>query len=132
MEASEIIPALWPAPNPLDSSECRTPIPASEVSHEDHSNYYNAKLQLSVLEQDKTACLQTLRAMFSAMEETWKPQTSPLYRHLEGGETNIFSEWVSSSIREDLEKGEEFSFLRDCPEYQELLRELQGDRKQKA
>lgn len=93
---------------------------------------YNAKLQLSVLEQDKTACLQTLRAMFSAMEETWKPQTSPLYRHLEGGETNIFSEWVSSSIREDLEKGEEFSFLRDCPEYQELLRELQGDRKQKA
>lgn len=87
---------------------------------------YIAKLQLSVIEQDKTKCLTALKSMLPAMQEEWKPQDCPLYRHLHGSETNIFSERLFDMMKNEMESGNDFSFLSDNPEYQQILEELKG------
>ena len=87
---------------------------------------YIAKLQLSVIEQDKANCLTALKSLLPAMQEEWRPQESPLYRHLDGGETNILSERLFDRMKNELERGSDFSFLSDDPEYQQILEELNG------
>ena len=87
---------------------------------------YIAKLQLSVIEQDKANCLAALRSLLPAMQEKWRPQECPLYRHLDGGETNILSERLFDRMKNELERGSDFSFLSDDPEYQQILEELNG------
>lgn len=87
---------------------------------------YIAKLQLSVIEQDKTKCLTALKSMLPAMQEEWKPQDCPLYRHLCGSETNIFSERLFDMMKNEMESGNDFSFLSNNPEYQQILEELKG------
>ena len=87
---------------------------------------YIAKLQLSVIEQDKTKCLTALKSMLPAIQEEWKPQDCPLYRHLHGSETNSFSERLFDMMKNEMESGNDFSFLSDNPEYQQILEELKG------
>ena len=87
---------------------------------------YIAKLQLSVIEQDKEKCLTALKAILPAMQEEWKPQDCPLYRHLQGSETNIFSERLLNMMKNEMESGNDFSFLSGNPEYQQILEELKG------
>ena len=87
---------------------------------------YIANLQLSVIEQDKMKCLTALKYMLPAMQEEWKPQDCPLYRHLCGSETNIFSERLFDMMKNEMESGNEFSFLSNNPEYQQILEELKG------
>lgn len=85
---------------------------------------YTAKLQLSVARQDKTECLSALKSILAAMRETWRVQDCPLYRHLNGSETNTIAERLSAMIQDEMENGKDFLFLSDTPEYQQLLREL--------
>lgn len=87
---------------------------------------YIAKLQLSVIEQDKEKCLTALKAILPAMQEEWKPQDCPLYRHLQGSKTNIFSERLLNMMKNEMESGNDFSFLSGNPEYQQILEELKG------
>ena len=61
-----------------------------------------------------------------AMQEEWKPQDCPLYRHLQGSETNIFSERLLNMMKNEMESGNDFSFLSGNPEYQQILEELKG------
>ncbi len=87
---------------------------------------YNARLQLAVIRQDKESCLSALRGILSALKEPWQPQDSPLYRHLDGSDTNLLSERLAALFREELLHGGDFAFLQDSPEYQQLLREILG------
>ena len=85
---------------------------------------YIAKLQLSVMIQDREGCLSALRSVLSGLQEAWKPQDSPLYRNLSGSETNILSERLESLLREELKAGRDFDFLRGSEEFQTLLKDL--------
>ena len=85
---------------------------------------YIAKLQLSVMIQDREGCLSALRSVLSGLQEAWKPQDSPLYRNLSGSETNILSERLESLLREELKAGRDFDFLRGSEEFQTLLEDL--------
>ena len=87
---------------------------------------YNAKLSLSVLKKDKKECLVALKSTLTAMREKWKPEENPLYRHLESSKTNIFSERILSMLQEEMENGNEFTFMESSQEYQELLQELRN------
>ena len=87
---------------------------------------YIAKLQLAVIKQDKTECLTALTSILPAMKEEWKPQDCPLYRHLHGSETNIFSKRLLDMMKDEMESGNDFSFLSDHPAYQQLLEEIKG------
>ena len=60
------------------------------------------------------------------MQKEWKPQDCPLYRHLHGSETNSFSERLFDMMKNEMESGNDFSFLSDNPEYQQILEELKG------
>lgn len=92
---------------------------------------YNAKLSLSVLKKDKKECLAALRSTLTSMREKWKPEENPLYRHLESSETNSFSERILPMIQEEMENGNEFAFMENSQEYQELLQELRNCRDMK-
>ena len=60
------------------------------------------------------------------MQEEWKPQDCPLYRHLDGSETNAFSERLFDRMKNEMESGSDFSFLSDHPEYQQILEGLKA------
>lgn len=82
-----------------------------------------ARLQLSIHEQDKEGCLSTLKELLSAMKKPWQPQKSPLYRHMKGN-VSFLAEKLQSLLKEELQSGDDFSFLKDCEEYQRLLASL--------
>ena len=87
---------------------------------------YIAKLRLSIIEQDKTKCLTALKSMLPAMQEEWKPQDCPLYRHLDGDGISFLSERLFDMMKKEMESGNDFSLLSDNPEYQQILEELKG------
>lgn len=84
---------------------------------------YTARLQLSVVRQDKTECLSILSSILSAIREPWSPQASPLYRHLSGSGMNALSERLFGVIEDELKNSDDFSFLTGSPEYRQLLKE---------
>ncbi len=87
---------------------------------------YNAKLSLSVIKKDKKECLAALKSILTAMREKWKPEENPLYKHLDGSGTNIFSERLLAMFQEEMENGNEFAFMESSQEYQQLLQELRN------
>nr|WP_317284017.1 helix-turn-helix transcriptional regulator [uncultured Sellimonas sp.] len=87
---------------------------------------YNAKLSLAVIKKDKKECLAALKSILLAMHEKWKPEESPLYKHLDASETNILSERILDMFREEMENGNEFAFMDSSQEYQQLLQELKN------
>lgn len=87
---------------------------------------YNAKLSLSVIKKDTKECLAALKSIFPAMRKKWKPEETPLYKHLDASETNFFSERILAMFQEEIENGNEFAFMEDSQEYQQLLQELRN------
>lgn len=87
---------------------------------------YTAKLWLSVIRQDKAECLSALQSILPALRETWHPQDCPLYSHLAVSETNLLAKRLSIMIQKELENGNDFLFLHDSPEYQQLLNKLKN------
>ena len=85
---------------------------------------YQAKLSLFVLKKDQKACWEALSATLKAMREPWHPEATPLYRHLDGMETNILSERVLAMLQEEMINGDEFAFMKSSQSYQQLLQEL--------
>ena len=87
---------------------------------------YHAKLSLSIIKKDKNECLSALTSTLTAMHEKWKPEESPLYKHLDSSETNILSEHFFSMMLDEMEQGNEFAFLEKNQEYQKLLRDMKN------
>ena len=81
---------------------------------------YTAQLQLSILKQDPKACLEAFSNMLPALAEPWEPESTPLYRYLEGSHVTTIARQLRRRIMNDLEHGREFSFFRNRPEYNQL------------
>ena len=81
-----------------------------------------ADFQLAVARQDIDGCIAALRNMLPALSKKWKPERSPLYRHLPLRETNI-GQIMRLGILNDLKDPENhaYDFLRDIPAVQTLL-----------
>lgn len=88
---------------------------------------YDAKLSLSMIKKDKEMCLSALRATLAAMQKNWHPEKNPLYRHLDRSELNILSEHLLAMMQDEMENGDEFAFLNDSQEYQELVSEMRNN-----
>ena len=112
--------------NRMQDADCYAEIyeQASKLFHVSSWVPYTAKLQLSILRQEKETCLDALQSILAAMREGWQPQTSPLYRHLGGGNPDTLSERLRERIQQERENGSDFSILADMPAYQQLLQEL--------
>ena len=75
-------------------------------------------------QKDQEACWEALNATLKAMREPWHPEATPLYRYLDGMETNILSERVLAMLQEEMINGDEFAFMKSSQSYQQLLQEL--------
>lgn len=87
---------------------------------------YSAKLLLSVIKKDEKECLSALKSTLTALHEKWIPEESPLYKHLNSSKTSIFSERLLSVLQDEMENGNEFAFLENSQEYQQLLKKLRN------
>ena len=85
-------------------------------------NSYIADFQLAVARQDPDKGLSALKNMLPALCQEWKPNCSPLYRHLSMKETNMGTRMLPGILNE-LEDTEnhEYDFLRKGGELQEIL-----------
>lgn len=86
---------------------------------------HNAHFQLAVLRQDPAMCAQALQELGPALKEPWSPWETPLYRHTPSKEGGGLSHRLLSLLREELEQGKDLEFLKNTPQYQELLRQWQ-------
>ena len=87
------------------------------------SNVHIVDFQLAVSREDIDGCISALDKMLPALNQEWKPEHSPLYRHLPLKGTNI-GQTMRLGILNELENPENhaYDFLRDIPEVQKLLR----------
>lgn len=83
---------------------------------------YIADFQLAAVQKDTDRCLHALKKLLPALDIEWKPDHSPLYRHIPIKETNI-GQAMRPAILRELEELEDpaYDFLRDNPEIQNLL-----------
>lgn len=85
---------------------------------------YNAHLQLALESRDRDECIALLQKMLPAMKREWRPEDTPLYRHLENGSSAVISARVADSLWEEVKSREEYDFIRACPEFTELKERL--------
>ncbi len=85
-------------------------------------NSHIADFQLAVAQRDTGECLHALEKMLPGLCQEWKPDHSPLYRHLSMKGTNMGSRMLSGILNE-LEDTEnhEYDFLREDTRIQNLL-----------
>lgn len=87
---------------------------------------YNAHLLLAIEQKDKGKSLSILQKMLPAMREEWKPQNCPLYRSKENAGFTIFSSKLLDTFCDELSGKEEYDFLRNSPEFREMITQLKS------
>lgn len=89
---------------------------------------YMPRLLLSGGRKDKEGCVEALKLLLSSAGESWKPEEFPLYSRIpEGKSERLPLKAMLPGIIGELKEDEEFSFLRDDPEFQALIQgELSG------
>lgn len=85
---------------------------------------YNAHLQLALVKKDKGRSLSILQKMLSAMEKEWNPQDYQLYRNANVRGSTFFPSKLAKTIADELANNEEYAFLRDSSEFEELIAQL--------
>ena len=85
---------------------------------------YNAHLQLALAKKDKAGCLAILQTMLPSMKKEWDAQDSPLYRNADGSGATWLSGRLANTLADELANKEEYAFLREGPEFEELLARL--------
>lgn len=85
---------------------------------------YNAHLQLALVKKDKGGSLSILQKMLPATKKEWNPQDYQLYRNTNGGSSTFFSSKLAKTITDELVNNEEYAFLRDGSEFEELIAQL--------
>ncbi len=85
---------------------------------------YNAHLQLALAKKDKDGSLSILQKMLPAMKKEWNPQDYPLYRNANVSNSAFFSSRLAKTIIDELANNEEYAFLRDDSEFEELIAQL--------
>ena len=89
---------------------------------------WNAHLQLALVKKDKDKSLSILQKMLPSMEKAWDTQNSPLYRNADGSGLAWLSSRLVKALTDELASKEEYSFLREGPEWEELLAQLEHER----
>lgn len=84
----------------------------------------NAHLQLALAKKDKAGCLAILQTMLPSMKKEWDAQDSPLYRNADGSGATWLSGRLANTLADELANKEEYAFLREGPEFEELLARL--------
>lgn len=85
---------------------------------------YNAHLQLALLKKDKRKSLSVIQKMLPAMKKEWNPQDYQLYRNANVRGSTFFSSKLVKTITDELANNEEYAFLRDGSEFEELIAQL--------
>lgn len=85
---------------------------------------YNAHLQLALVKKDKGRSLSILQKMLPAMKKEWNPQDHQLYRNANGSGSTFFSSKLAKTITDELASNEEYAFLRDGSDFEELIAQL--------
>lgn len=85
---------------------------------------YNAHLLLALAKKDKDGCLSVLQKMLPAMKREWNAEDYPLYRKISGSGSVWFSGKLAKTITDELSDNEEYAFLKNRPEFEELLTEI--------
>lgn len=82
---------------------------------------YAVDLELYALSKDKDKCMETLMLLLSSLEEDWQPGRSLLYSHIPVKEEGMYSlKRMKPGILRELKEDENFSFIKDDPEYGNL------------
>ncbi len=85
---------------------------------------YNAHLQLALVKKDKGRSLSILQKMLPSMKKEWNTQDCPLYRNAAGSDSTWLSSRLAKTITDELANNEEYTFLRDGLEFEELIAQL--------
>ena len=97
------------------------------VKHLDLWEYiaYPALLQVAIAEKDVRESVRSLRLLLETIGIPWKPFESPLYRRVATqGQSGTVNERLYAPILKDLQTNPNYEFLRDDPEFQELIDEF--------
>lgn len=84
---------------------------------------YSAHLQLTFAKKDRGRSLSVLQKMLPAMKKTWNPQDYQLYRNANVIGSTFFSK-LAKPITDELVNNEEYAFLHDSSEFEELIAQL--------
>lgn len=93
---------------------------------------YMADYEMAVAEKDADRTLELLGKILETMGEPWELSKSRLYYKLaeqkenSGQQTEIFKR-MRTGLLTELEKSEEFAFVRDRQEFTELIEKFRGD-----
>ena len=87
---------------------------------------YNAHLQLALVKKDKDESLSILQKMLPSMKKEWKIQSSPLYRNADGSDSTWLSGRLAKTFADEIANNEEYAFLREGSELEELLAQLEA------
>ena len=85
---------------------------------------YNVHLQLALVKKDKGRSLSILQKMLPAMKKEWNTQNSPLYHNADGSGSTWLSSKLAKKITDELANNEEYAFLREGSEFEELMAQL--------
>ena len=86
----------------------------------------NAHLQLALAKKDKRGSLSILQKMLPSMKKEWDMQNSPLYRHADGSGCTWLSGRLAKTFIDELTNNEEYSFLREDPEFEDLITQAEN------
>lgn len=89
---------------------------------------YNAHLQLALVKKDKSKSLSVLQNMLPAMKKEWDTQNCPLYRNADGSGSTWLSGKLVKTIADELANNEEYAFLREGSELEELMAQLKDEK----
>lgn len=85
---------------------------------------YNAHLLLALEKKDKGRSLSILQKMLPSMKKEWNPQDYQLYHNSNGSGSTFLSGKLAKTITDELANNEEYAFLRDSSEFEELIAKL--------
>ena len=87
---------------------------------------YNAHLQLAFVKKDKGRSLSILQKMLPAMKKEWNTQDYQLYRNTKGSSSTFFSSKLAKTITDELANNEEYTFLHEGSEFDEIIVQLKN------
>lgn len=85
---------------------------------------HQAHLLIAIHKQDSARCLSILSKMLPAMKAEWNPQDSRFFRHASGSSATALSSKLLHSIQHDLLHDKEYAFIREDPQFDELIAAL--------
>lgn len=87
---------------------------------------YNAHLLIAIERKDKDKSISVLQKMLPVMKEEWEPQNCPLYYSKENAGATILSNKLLDTFCEELLCKEEYDFLHNSPEFEEMIAQLKS------